>query len=118
MSATIEEFNSVSQCNTWLRDTLSTDTVMSRHSQYRVTRKVVANTFGIQPHAVRQICSMQLFIIDIPAGRVLVSYKTIVGRFIDNAWRITTQFYSITTSQQINRFISQTEFDVIRVSTL
>ena len=66
-----------------------------------VTRKQVANSFGIANSQVKQINSMQLFIIN---NDTLVSYKTIVGRLIDGVWYITSQRYSRTTTRQLNMF--------------
>ena len=66
-----------------------------------VTRKQVANSFGIANSQVKQINSMQLFIIN---NDTLVSYKTIVGRLIAGVWHITSHRYSVTTTKQVNRF--------------
>lgn len=85
----------------------------------RVTKKDIAWTFKVPVGAIKQIDSKQLFIVDLPdKGRVLVSYKTIVGRFTGNEWLLTTERYSVTTSKQLNQFASRTKFQVRRVADL
>ena len=66
-----------------------------------VTRKQVANMFDTDISKVKQIDSMQLFIVN---NNTLVSYKTTVGRLITGVWYITSQRYSVSTTRQLNRF--------------
>lgn len=74
--------------------------------------------FNVSRDKVHQQGSKQLFIVDTPNERVLVSYKTTVGKFIDGQWYITTVKYSPTTSKQITQFIKQTMFPVVRVEDI
>ena len=69
-----------------------------------VTRRNIANAFGVTLDAVSQCDNMQLFIVKRPADTVLVSYYTIVGVLKNGTWYLTTQRYSRTTSKQLIRF--------------
>lgn len=85
----------------------------------RVTKTDVSWIFNVQVDAIKQIDSKQLFIVDSPdKGRVLISYKTIVGRFTDNEWLLTTERYSETTSKQLNQFANRTKFPVRYVADI
>ena len=84
----------------------------------RITVQSIMNTFNVARDKVKQLDSKQLFIVDLPTGRVLVSYKTIVGAFTDNIWYLTRERYSVTTSRQLSWFASRTSFNVLRVDTL
>lgn len=82
-----------------------------------VTIKDIMNQFNVARDKIKQVKSKQLFIVDSPRyGRILVSYKTIIGLFIDGKWIITTEKFSLSTSRQTNSFIKSTMFEVERVN--
>ena len=82
----------------------------------KVTIKDIMNQFNVARDKVKQVKSMQLFIVDSPSyGRILVSYRTIIGMFYNGVWYITTEKYSVTTSKQTSTFIRSTPFEVKRV---
>lgn len=57
---------------------------------------------------VEQVNSKQLFKVDLVGGdRVLISYYTIVGRYINNQWYLTKEKYSRTTTAQLHSFARQ-----------
>jgi hypothetical protein len=68
----------------------------------------------------RQVGSMQLFIVEGVVNeqysKLLISYNTIIGKFINSTWYVTTQRYSLTTTQQISRFARM--FNVIRIDDI
>ena len=68
-----------------------------------------------QTNDVRQYDSKQLFLVD---GNKLVSYKTIIGRFVGGTWYITNKRYSVTTSRHKSFFAKQTSFPVVYVDVL
>lgn len=74
------------------------------------TKRTVANVFGTALHQVEQIGSKQLYIVRKSSGSYLVSYTTIVGKFIfaddlhNNKWHLTAHKYSVTTSKQMTQF--------------
>jgi len=79
-----------------------------------ITKTCIQSQFNVSSDRVKQIGNKQLFIVDCPQqGRVLVSYRTIVGKFINDTWHLTTQKYSVTTSKQLTMFARSTSFDVI-----
>ena len=69
-----------------------------------VTRRNIANTFGVTLDAVSQCDNMQLFVVKRERDTVLVSYYTIVGVLKNDTWYITTERYSVTTPKQLTRF--------------
>lgn len=81
-----------------------------------VTIKDIMIRFNVKRDKVRQFNSCQLFVVDTSYGRVLVSYRTIIGLFQGGKWFITSEKYSVTTSKQTNTFISSTSFEVERVT--
>lgn len=73
--------------------------------------------YNVPANMVRQVKSMQLFIVDTSyLGRILVSYKTTIGVFHNSIWYITTEKFSPTTSKQTTMFANSTSFEVKRVS--
>ena len=81
-----------------------------------VTIKDIMIGFDVRRDKIKQFNSCQLFIVDSSSyGRVLVSYRTIIGMFYNGTWYITTEKYSTTTSKQTNTFIKSTPFEVERV---
>lgn len=82
----------------------------------KVTVKTIMQVFEVARDKVRQIDAKQLFIVDTPyLGRLLVSYRTIVGIFYGGVWVISTEKHSVSTSRQVNAFIRSTTFEVQRV---
>jgi hypothetical protein len=60
---------------------------------------------GLYPHAiVKQVDSKQMFIITVPSGTKLLSYKTIVGLLLNDVWMLTPNKHSRTTSKQLTQF--------------
>jgi hypothetical protein len=70
------------------------------------TKHDVANRFGVALHQVEQVGSKQLFKVRMHSGSYLVSYTTIVGKYIfrENKWHLTGYKYSPTTSKQLTMF--------------
>jgi hypothetical protein len=72
--------------------------------------------------SVKQVGSKQLFIIEGEINntyqKVLISYKTIIGRFYAGIWFITNEKYSVTTTRQANQFIKDTSFTVTRLNDI
>ena len=83
-----------------------------------ITIKDICNTFKVSSDKVRQVNSMQLFIVDTCHGRKLVSYKTIVGRFVNNTWEFTNKKYDQTTSRQLSIFKRKTVFPITHVEDI
>lgn len=82
----------------------------------KVTVNTIIRTFEVTRDKVKQIKSQQLFIVDSPyLGRLLVSYRTIVGVFHGGVWVISTEKHSVSTSRQVNSFTRSTPFEVQRV---
>ena len=80
--------------------------------------KDIMVSFNVSRDKVKQVNTMQLFLVDTGnLGRILVSYKTIIGVFYNLTWFITTQKSSPTTSKQITIFSRSTHFDVIRLDS-
>ena len=80
--------------------------------------KDIQLAYNVPANMVRQIKSMQLFIVDTRyLGRVLVSYKTTVGVFHNSIWYLTTEKFSATTSKQITIFARSTSFEVVRLDS-
>lgn len=93
-----------------------------------ITKKDVANQFGLPVAAIEQIGSKQLFIVDaanfedcFDSGtkkyynvRLLVSYRTIVGICKFGEWQITSEKFSPTTSKQLTQFLNS--YNGVRVS--
>lgn len=80
-----------------------------------VTRKDIANQFGVTMDMVEQVGSKQLFIVKVQNSvdkwsyrsindTILVSYHTIIGVQRDGLWYITDKRYSVTTSKQTTQF--------------
>ena len=71
-----------------------------------VTKKDIANIFNVPTTDITQIGSKQMFKVLSVKDKCLflVSYRTIIGIYHDNIWKITTKKYSITTTQQITAF--------------
>jgi len=69
-----------------------------------ITRKQVADKFNVNITDVEQVKSQQLFIIIKPDSMLLVSYLTIVGKYINGVWYLTKQKYSVSTSRQMSTF--------------
>jgi len=79
--------------------------------------KDIMKRFNVSKDKVKQIDSMQLFLVDsYQCGRILVSYTTIIGVFDIDKWYITSDRYSSTTTRQTNKFIKSTPFEVERVT--
>ena len=82
----------------------------------KVQVKDIQLAFNVSRNMVKQVNSMQLFIVDTSyLGRILVSYKTTIGAFHNSVWYITTEKFSSTTSKQITVFSRLTPFEVERV---
>lgn len=81
-----------------------------------VTKKDIMRLFAVKSDAVKQIGSKQLFIVDTKSGRMLVSYRTIIGYFTNSIWHISSNKYTVTTSKQTSQFINSTKFTCIRCS--
>ena len=82
----------------------------------KVTIKTIMQIFEVNRDKVRQIKSQQLFIVDTPyLGRLLVSYRTVVGIFHGGVWVISLEKHSTSTSRQVNSFTRSTPFEVQRV---
>jgi hypothetical protein len=69
-----------------------------------VTKKEIAKQFSTDLHNVIQQGSKQLFVVITPELKVLVSYNTVVGKYISPMWHLTTKKYSATTSAHIRFF--------------
>lgn len=68
-----------------------------------VTIKDIEKAFSTT--RVEQIAGKQLFKVDLVGGdRVLISYYTIVGKYIDNQWNLTKEKFNLTTTRQLNSF--------------
>ena len=84
----------------------------------KVTIQTIMNQFNVARDKVKQVKSMQLFIVDSHRyGRILVSYQTIIGIYDFNncTWYITKEKFSVTTSKQTTQFINSIYNPVIRV---
>lgn len=78
--------------------------------------KDIMISFNVSRDKIKQVNTMQLFIVDTSyLGRLLVSYKTAIGIFHNLTWYITTEKFSTTTSKQVTIFSRSTPFDVIRL---
>lgn len=78
--------------------------------------KDIMLNFNVHRDAVKQINSMQLFIVDTSySGRLLVSYLTVIGVFHNNIWYITKEKFSPTTFKQTTIFTKSTPFEVVRL---
>lgn len=79
--------------------------------------KDIQLAYNVPANMIKQIKSMQLFIVDTSyLGRLLVSYKTTIGVFHNSVWYITTEKFSATTSKQATMFSKSTSFEVQRIS--
>lgn len=81
-----------------------------------VTIKDIMIRFNVKRDRVKQFNSCQLFIVDSGYGRILVSYRTIIGLYQNSKWYITSDKYSSTTTRQTNKFIRSTSFEADRVT--
>lgn len=72
----------------------------------KITKKHVAEWFKVTLDNVKQVDSKQLFIVQLKTRKVLVSYLTIVGEWVDGLLIVTLYRYSKTTSKQLTQFIS------------
>lgn len=80
--------------------------------------KDIMLSFNVSRDKVKQVNTMQLFLVDTSnLGRVLISYKTIIGVFYNLTWFITKEKFSTTTSKQITIFTRSTPFDVVRLDS-
>lgn len=78
--------------------------------------KDIMISFNVPRANVKQVNTMQLFIVDTSyLGRLLVSYKTTIGIFHNLTWYVTTEKFSTTTSKQVTIFSRSTPFDVVRL---
>jgi hypothetical protein len=68
-----------------------------------MNRQNLANSLNININEVKQVGSKQLFIVK---GMELYSYYTKVGYLENGTWYLTTEKYSVTTSKQLNQFVS------------
>jgi hypothetical protein len=80
-----------------------------------VTKRQIAEQFGIDEPKVCPQGNKQLFIVDALNYRILVSYQTIVGIYLNYTWYITNKKYSVTTERQLNWFIDKTSHSAIRI---
>jgi hypothetical protein len=79
--------------------------------------KDIQLAYNVPANRVKQIKSMQLFIVETSyLGRLLVSYKTTIGVFHNSIWYLTSEKFSPTTSKQTTMFANSTSFKVERVS--
>lgn len=84
----------------------------------KVTVQTIMNQFNVARDKVKQVKSMQLFIVDSPRyGRILVSYRTIIGIYDFNncTWYVTKDKFSVTTLKQTSQFINSISNPVVRV---
>ena len=68
----------------------------------KVTIQTIMHQFNVARDKVKQVKSMQLFIVDSPRyGHILVSYQTIIGIYDFNncTWYVTKEKFSVTTSK-------------------
>jgi hypothetical protein len=74
--------------------------------------------FNVSSDRVRQHGRKQLFTVYTPEHKLLVSYRTIVGKTVQTSdgiiWTITNESYSTTTTKQINWFIRHCSIPVVR----
>lgn len=81
----------------------------------RVTKKDVADFYGVWVGRVVQIGFKQLFTVN---GN-LISYLTVVGRYDANScvWELTSHKYSATTSRQLTKFKNLENVQFILIKT-
>lgn len=83
-----------------------------------VAIKDIMISFNVPRSNVKQVNTMQLFIVDTSyLGRLLISYKTTIGIFHNLTWYITREKFSTTTSKQITIFSRSTPFEVVRLDS-
>ena len=71
-----------------------------------VTKKDISAIFNVPTANITQVGSKQMFKVTSVKDKCffLLSYRTIIGIYHDNIWKITTKKYSSTTSRQITAF--------------